>query len=89
MSDCDNENISGALILVINRDTLSNEFTNFMNVICKKIPIAKSNVPNIIWKLPNLVGKKRMKPPSPICHVIVALQIQNHVRYRGQVICWQ
>lgn len=48
MSDCDNENISGALILVLNRDPLSNEFTNFMNVICKKIPIAKSNVPNNI-----------------------------------------
>lgn len=41
MSDCDNENISGALVLVINRDPLSNDFTNFMNVICKNIPIAK------------------------------------------------
>ena len=87
MSDCDNENISGALVLVINRDPLSNDFTNFMNVICKNIPIAKWNVPNIIWKLPNLVGKKRI--PDYICHVIVPLQIQNHVRYRGQVICWQ
>ena len=61
MSDCDNENIIGALILLINRDPLSNEITNFMNVIRKKIPIEKSNVPNIIWKLPNLVGKKENK----------------------------
>lgn len=59
MSDCDNENISGALILVINRDTLSNEFTNFINVILKKILIAKSNVYPILYENCRILSEKR------------------------------
>lgn len=57
MSDCDNENISGALILVINRDTLSNEFTNFMLYV-KRFPLQNQTYP-ILYENCRILSVKR------------------------------